>query len=68
MEVVLVPAKTTVQINGIAVKLAVETLVEVAYDDMKHLTGYHYAHLPDVPEGATLRAVPPRRSPGQEPR
>jgi hypothetical protein len=50
MEAVMIPAKTVVHINGIPVALAVDTIVETAYDNMKHLTGYHYAHISDAPD------------------
>lgn len=49
MEAVLVPAKTVVHINGIPVSLATDTLVETAYENIKHLTGYHYAHVSEDP-------------------
>lgn len=49
MEVVMIPAKTVVTINGVPVALAVDTLVEVEYANMCYLTGYHYAHLPEAP-------------------
>lgn len=45
MEVVMIPAKTVVQINGVPCALAVDTLVETAYENMSQLTGYHYAHV-----------------------
>lgn len=51
MEVVMIPAKTVVTINGVPVALAVDTLVEVEYANMCYLTGYHYAHLPEAPTG-----------------
>jgi hypothetical protein len=52
MEVVMIPAKTLVHIGGIPVALAVDTLVETAYENMALLTGYHYAHIPEVPTEA----------------
>lgn len=61
MDAVIIPAKTIVHINGIPVRLAVDTLVETA--NMSLLTGYHYAHLGSEPEGAiaegqTLPSIP----------
>lgn len=47
MEAVMIPAKTVVHINGIPVHLAVDTIVETAYENMALLTGYHYAHVPE---------------------
>lgn len=43
MEAVIIPAKTLVQIAGIPVYLAVDTIVETAHANMALLTGYHYA-------------------------
>ncbi len=50
MEAVMIPAKTVVHINGIPVFLAVDTLVEAAYENMRFLTGHHYAHLTEAPD------------------
>ena len=52
METVIIPAKTVVHIEGIPVALAVDTIVETAYENMALLTGYHYAHLSDEPNAA----------------
>lgn len=55
MEAVLIPAKTIVHINGIPVALAVDTLVEMAYENMALVTGHHYAHLADpLADGSRL--------------
>lgn len=50
MEAVMIPAKTVVHIGGVPVALAVDTIVETAYGNMKLLTGYHYAHLAEAPD------------------
>lgn len=47
MEAVIIPAKTVVHINGIPVALALDTLVETAFENMRMLTGYHYASVPE---------------------
>lgn len=50
---VIIPGQTLVYINGIPVTLAVDTIVETAYENMHLLTGYHYASLPAPPATPT---------------
>jgi hypothetical protein len=49
MQAVIVPAKTVVQINGVPVRLAVDTIVETASGNVPSLTGWAYAYLADPP-------------------
>lgn len=49
MELVMIPAKTVVHIKGLQVALPIDTLVEVAYENMSQLTGYHFGHVHDAP-------------------
>lgn len=56
---VIIPAKTVVQINGIPVALAVDTIVETAFENMKLLTGHHYATMPaPSPDAMPLPSAP----------
>lgn len=57
MEAVMIPAKTVVHIGGIPVALAVDTIVETVYENMKLLTGHHYAHVADVPDSSDVPAT-----------
>lgn len=52
MEAVIIPGKTVVHINGIPVRLAVDTIVETTIENRPMLTGYAYAYLPELPGGA----------------
>lgn len=52
MTAVIIPARTVVHIGGVPVYLAVDTIVETAYENMHLLTGYHYAHIPDIADDA----------------
>lgn len=65
MEAVVIPAKTVVHIGGVPVRLAVDTIVETAYDDMARLTGYHYAHLQEAPEGRGVVNEQPSSAPAE---
>lgn len=52
METVIVPARTIVRIGDTQVRFATDTIVEVEYENMKYLTGYHYTHLPESSDSA----------------
>jgi uncharacterized protein DUF551 len=49
MEAVMIPAKTLVHIGGVPVCLATDTIIETAHENMRLLTGYHYASLLAAP-------------------
>lgn len=51
MEVVIIPGRTVVHIQGIPVYLAVDTIVETSHGNMSLLIGHHYASLPHHPTG-----------------
>jgi hypothetical protein len=60
MDAVIIPAKTTVHINGIPVRLAVDTIVETG--SMWLLTGYHYASFPETPKVDIAALLPPQET------
>jgi len=53
MEAIIIPEGTIATIRGVEVFLVTSVIVEVPYNEMSRLRGYHYAHIEtsEDPEG-----------------